>query len=84
MNWNEVPAEVEGLAGVTAIDCSVGGTGATVSVVVAEVAPDAAVIVVAPWANAEARPELDVIVATEVFEDVQVTDAVMSCVELSE
>jgi len=56
----------------------------TVKVVVAEIAPDTALIVVAPWANAEARPELEVIVATEVLEDVQVADVVMSFVELSE
>jgi len=72
------------LAGVTAIDFRVGGTGVTDKVVVAEIAPDAAVIVVVPWASAEARPELEVIVATEVLEDVQVTDVVMSFVELSE
>ena len=56
----------------------------TVNVVVAKIAPDAALIVVAPWANAEARPELEVIVATEVLEDVQVTDVVMSFTEPSE
>ena len=68
----------------TAIDFRVGGTGVTDKLAVLDNPPDAAVIVVIPWANAEARPELEVIVATEVFADVQVTDVVMFCVELSE
>jgi hypothetical protein len=52
--------------------------------VVPEIAPNAALIVVAPTANAEARPDLEAIVATEVREDVQVTDVVRSCLVLSE
>jgi len=56
----------------------------TVKLVVPEIAPNAALIVVAPRDNAEARPDLEVIVATEVFEEVQITDVVRSFVELSE
>ena len=48
MNWTAVPTEAEGLAGVIAIDFRVGGTGVTDKVVVAEMVPDAAVMVVAP------------------------------------
>jgi hypothetical protein len=56
----------------------------TVNVVVAEMAPEAALMVVAPTDSAEARPDLVPIVATEALEDVQVTDVVMSFMEPSE
>jgi hypothetical protein len=55
----------------------------TVRVVVPEILPDAAVIVVGPCARAVARPEV-LIVATVVLDEVQVTDDVMSFAELSE
>jgi succinyl-CoA synthetase alpha subunit len=51
----------------------------TVREVVPETPPDAAVIVVEPAAAAEASP-LAAIVATPVFDDVQVTEVVRFCV----
>jgi len=55
----------------------------TVSVVIPAILPNVAVIVVAPCAIAVARPE-ELMVATDVLDDVQFTDIVMSFVELSE
>jgi len=55
----------------------------TVRVVVPEILPDVAVIVATPCATAVARPE-ELMVATDVLDDVQFTDIVMSFVELSE
>jgi hypothetical protein len=76
---------VVGFGGVTAIEESV----ATVTVSAVEpVTPDAAAeIVVVPIARAVANPcepAAFEMLATEVFEDVQVTDVVKFCVELSE
>ena len=56
---------------------------ATVRVVEAERPPDDAVIVVVPEATAVARP-VAAIVATLLLDDDQATDAVRSCVVLSE
>jgi hypothetical protein len=55
----------------------------TVKVAVPEIAPDAAVMVATPCALAVARP-VELIVATDVFEDVQFADDVMSALEPSE
>ncbi len=65
----------------TAIDTSVAGV--TVSVVEPDMLPDDALIVVVPAANVAAKPEL-FIVATPVFDELQVTAVVMFCVVLSE
>ena len=58
------------------------GEGVTVSIVVPVLAPDAAVIVVAPTANAVAIPPF-AMVAIDVFDEFQATEAVRSFVELS-
>lgn len=70
-----------GVVGVTVIETSV--TAVTVSVVMPEIEPDAALIVVEPAAIDVARPE-PLIAATDVFEELQVTEAVMSWFVLSE
>ena len=69
----------------TAIDTSVAVDADPVidNVVVADMLPDAALIVVVPAATPVAWPEFEIF-ALPVSEDVHVTDAVMSCVELSE
>src|ERR1017187_8864123 len=71
---------MDGLAGVTAIDCSVAAV--TVNTVDPLTAPDVALIVLVPTATPLANPPT-VIVATPVVADAQVTDAVRSCVLLS-
>jgi hypothetical protein len=68
--------------GVTAIVKS--AEAVTVKEVVPEIVPDAAWIVVVPWPLAAAKPEVELIVATNVFEELQLTDDVMSFVEPSE
>ncbi len=79
------PVATVGLTGVTASDTSVAGL--MVSAADPEILPDAAVIVTDPAATDVAMP-LDpatlLIVATVVFEELQVTKAVKFCVELSE
>lgn len=56
----------------------------TVKAAVPEMLPDVARIVVMPEAKEVARPVVAMIVATPVFDEVQVTAVVRSCVELSE
>ncbi len=80
MNCCVRPAATEGFTGVTAIDTSVAAV--TVSVVLPEIAPLVADIVVPPAFNADAKPE-PLIVAVTVLDDAHVTLAVMFCVELS-
>lgn len=75
-----VPAAMLGLVGVTSRDTSVDGV--TVRVVDPAMLPDVAVIVVDPAATAAANPLL--MVATPVLDELQVTEAVKSCVVLSE
>jgi hypothetical protein len=74
-----------GAAGVTAMDTSVAGV--TVSVVDPDVLPNVAVIVVEP-ADADVASPLETAVllmaATPAADEFQVTDAVRSCVVLSE
>jgi hypothetical protein len=74
------PAATEGFTGVTAIDTSVAAV--TVSVVLPEMAPLVAEIVVLPAFSADAKPAL-LIVAVVVLDDAHVTLAVRFCVELS-
>jgi hypothetical protein len=74
------PAATDGFTGVTAIDTSVAAV--TVSVVLPEMAPLVAEIVVLPAFNADAKPAL-LIVAVVVLEDAHVTLVVRFCVELS-
>ncbi len=73
------------VAGVTAIETSVAAL--TVNVVVAETLPDAAVMVTEPAATDAAsplEPAALLIVAMAVFEELQTTNDVRFCVELSE
>jgi hypothetical protein len=72
-----------GLAGVTAIDTSVAVWVVIVNVAVPEILPDVAVIVVVPAATAVANPTFEIL-ALLVSEEVQVTDAEIFWVELSE
>jgi hypothetical protein len=80
-----VPRAMLGLVGVTAMDTRMAGV--TVSVVVPLILPDVAVIVADPVATEVASP-LDpsalLTVATLVSEELQITDAVTSCLVLSE
>ncbi len=69
-----------GSVGVTSIVDRVAAV--TVSVVLPETPPKVAVIVVVPAATDVARPALS-IVATPVFDELQVTWVVKSCVVLS-
>jgi len=81
----EVPFAMLGLVGVIAMDTSVAEL--TVRVVDPEMLPDDAVIVVEPVAAAVADPLEPValpIVTTPVLDELQVADAVRSCVVLSE
>jgi len=74
-----------GLLGVTEIDTSVAGV--TVNVVEPEMPPDVAVIVVEPAAVEVANPlepAVLLIAATAEVDELHVTDAVRSCVVLSE
>jgi hypothetical protein len=71
------------LAGVTAMDTRVGVPACTASVVEPVTAPMVAVMVVDPTATAVAIP-FDAMVAVDVLEEFQVTNAVRSMVELSE
>ncbi len=79
------PRTIEGLVGITVIKTRVAGV--TVKVVEPEILPDLAVIVVVPIAFEVAFPfDLDtlLIVATDLAEELQITNVVMSFVLLSE
>lgn len=67
---------MDGLAGVTAMDCSVAPV--TVSVVFPETLPKVALMTDDPAPTAVARP-LAATMASEVVPEVQVTEEVMSC-----
>jgi len=83
VNCFVVPLAIEGFAGVTAIDTSVGAVAVTVRVVEPLMAPEAALIVLVPAATPVASPPA-LIVATLVVCEVHVTVLVKFCVELSE
>ena len=68
------PTAIDGLAGVTAIEVRVAAV--TVRIVEPVIDPDVAVMVVAPGATLEARPEL-LMVDTLAAEEFQVTELVM-------
>jgi hypothetical protein len=74
---------IEGLAGVTAIDTSVGAVVVTVRVVEPLTAPETACIWLVPAVTPVAKPPA-VTVATPVVCEVHVTELVKFCVELSE
>jgi hypothetical protein len=80
VNFNEVPAAICALIGVTAM--LVNFTLETVKPVEPLMEPKAAEIVLVPAARLEASPLL-LIVAEAAVEELQSTDAVMSCVLLS-
>jgi hypothetical protein len=85
LNCRDVPTAMPSFAGVMAMDTGV--TGLTVRVEETDILPEAAVMVVAPIATEEAlplEPAVLLIVATDVADELQVTDAVRSCVLLSE
>ena len=76
-----------GLEGDTVIETSVGGGGGggggtTVRVVLPEMPPSVAVIVVAPAANVLARPE-ELMPAIDVLEEDQLTAEVRLCMDPS-
>ena len=75
------PASNDGLAGVTAMETRVGAV--TVNVVLPETAPKVAVMVLVPAATVVARPVPAAIVALAGVPEVQVTEAVKSCVDAS-
>jgi hypothetical protein len=81
VNCSVWPFTIEGSAGVTAIDTSVGAV--TVRFVVPSMAPDAASILLVPDATPVANPPA-VIVTTPGVCEVQTTELVKFCVELSE
>ncbi|HXO06277.1 MAG TPA: hypothetical protein VN884_11680 [Candidatus Sulfotelmatobacter sp.] len=81
VNCSVAPLAMEGFAGVTAIDTSVGPV--TVSVVEPLMAPEVALIALVPAATPVASPPA-VIVATVVVEELHVAVLVKFCVELSE
>lgn len=79
-----VPSAIPGLAGVMASDTSTAGP--TFSVVEPETEPEVAVIVALPWAMLVARPwvpEALLMVATAVFEELQLAEVVRFWVEPS-
>ena len=80
MNCCVPPAATDGFTGVTAMDTSVAAV--TVRVVLPEMAPLVALMVVLPAFSADAKPAL-LIVAVVVLDEAQVTLAVRFCVELS-
>ncbi len=79
VNCSVVPALIEGLAGVTAIDTKVAAV--TVSAVEPLIEPEVAVIVVLPCAALVANPAAP-IVATLVVPELHVTVPVKFCVVL--
>ena len=86
VNCLVVPIAVLGFSGLTAMDRR-SGAGGTDRVVEPETFPDAAVIVVVPAAKAVAvplEPVLLLMEATDVTDELQVTDVVRFSVLLSE
>ena len=83
VNCCVLPFAIDGFAGVTAIDTSVGAVAVTVSSVVPSTAPEAASILLVPVATPVANPPA-VIVTTPAVCEVHVTVLVRFCVELSE
>ena len=80
MNCCVRPLAIDGPAGVTAIEVTTAGV--TVNVAMPLTPSSVAVIVEKPTASVEARPVTEM-VAMVVFDDVQATESVMSCVEPS-
>ena len=80
VNCCVAPLEMDGFAGVTAIDINVGAV--TVRLVEPLIEPEIAWIVALPVLTPVARPP-PVIVATVEFSEVQVTELVRFCVLLS-
>ena len=78
VNCSASPAGTEAVLGLTLIEVNT----AAVTVKVAEplIAPEVAVIVTVPCATLVAKPVLALMVATEVFEEVQLAVVVRFCV----
>ena len=83
MNCSVLPFAIEGFAGVTEIDTSVGAVTVTVRVVDPLTAPEAACILLVPAPTPVANPPA-AIVATPVVCEVHIAVLVRFCVELSE
>jgi hypothetical protein len=83
VNCSVAVIAIVGFAGVTAIDTSVGVVTVTVRAVEPLIAPEAACILLVPAATAVANPPA-LIVTTVAVCEVQVTEPVKFCVELSE
>ena len=79
MNCCVVPAEIEGFAGVTAIDTKVGAAAKNVMVAEPNIEPELAVMVELPGPAPDAWPLL-VTLATAAFDEVHVAEPVRSCV----
>ena len=77
MNCCVVPAEIEGFAGVTAIDTKVGAAAKNVMVVEPNIEPELAVMVELPGPAPDARPLL-VTLATAALDEVHVAEMVRS------
>jgi hypothetical protein len=71
------PAAIDAVFGVTAIEVN---TGVTVSVAEPVIFPEVAVIVAAPAPTPVANPVCSLMVATEVFDEVQLAVVVRFCV----
>jgi len=85
VNCLDMPRAMLGFVGVTSIEISVAEV--TVSVVLPETEPDVAVIVAEPAATEDASPLDPALLLTAAigpFDELQVTDAVRSWLELSE
>ncbi len=76
MNCWVPPTDTLAVAGVTVIDCRV--TALTINVVEVENAPTTALIVVVPFAIPVAKPPGEVIVATDIFDELHVALEVRS------
>ena len=80
MNCCVIPLAIDGFAGVTAMDCSVGAV--TVSNVEPTTDPEVALMVLVPAATPVANPPVPIL-AVAVVPDPHVTDDVRFCVLLS-
>ncbi len=83
LNCCVAPTVMFGLPGVTVIDNSIGSCRQTVTVVLPDVLPHVALIVEVPAASAVKKPVVEM-VAVSVFEELQVTEFVISRAVLSE
>lgn len=83
LNWVGRPTVVVEFAGIIVIRARLGGIGNTVSVVVPLMPPLVAEIVVVPGESAVASPDVALIVALEISDEVQVTVAAIGLLNWS-